>query len=294
MDWPLLLECMAMTVGGGLFLYLGPCYLIEWLYYRRQAEQPQAWKTQPERDSPARLRREEVRLGTFNMTWASVVSGIIMYHIRTGGWSMLYFDFDEYGLSYTLISTVFYFMLVDCSLYWGHRALHIRYLYRTIHRVHHRWRTPSPFTSLAVHPVELGTFQFFSLIPMFLFPLHPAGVILILIYQQVVSVLDHSGVRFHSIFPWQAPAAFHDDHHVYFHVNFSQNMGLWDRIFGSWRREDERYGEDRFLVDQEHRSPLLDYAREAVTSRSLARIKPPRKNKATATSGDETEQVAPC
>ena len=270
---------MAMTVGGGLFLYLGPSYLIEWLYYRRRREALDQWKTQPDRASPARLRREEIRLGTLNMTWASVVSGFIMYHIRTGGWSQLYFEVETWGWAYTIGSTIFYFMLVDCALYWGHRALHLRPLYRRIHRIHHRWRTPSPFTSLAVHPVELATFQFFSLVPIFLFPLHPAGVILILIYQQVVSVLDHSGVRFHSVFPWQAPAAFHDDHHIYFHVNFTQNMHLWDWIFGSWRREDERYGEERFLVDQDHRSPRMDYSRAAVSARALARLEPRRRSR---------------
>ena len=43
--------------------------------------------------------------------------------------------------------------------------------------------------------------------------------------------------------PWQPPPRFHDDHHVYFHVNFGQTLGLWDRVFGTWRRVGRVYGE---------------------------------------------------
>ena len=43
---------------------------------------------------------------------------------------------------------------------------------------------------------------------------------------------------------WQPPPRFHDDHHAHFHVNYGQTLGLWDRLFGTWRRVGRVYGAD--------------------------------------------------
>ena len=206
------------------------------------------------------------------MAMASVFSGVFVYYVRTGGTTALYFDFEAHGILYTLVSTALYFVVVDMGLYWAHRIFHRKFLYRTIHHIHHRWVTPTAFTASAMHPIEMITFQVISFSPIMFFPMHPAGVVGVLLYQHFVSLIDHSGIRFHSVLPWQAPAAFHDDHHIYFHVNFSQNMALWDRIFGTWRRRDESYGEGRFVNEQGALSPLMDYGRKAVAERSAARM----------------------
>ena len=54
------------------------------------------------------------------------------------------------------------------------------------------------------------------------------------------------GVKLRSIWPWQASTSYHDDHHAHFHVNFGQHLMLWDRLHGTLRRADRRYGEDVF------------------------------------------------
>ena len=135
-------------------------------------------------------------------------------------------------------------------------------------------KTPSAFTAVAAHPFEILTFQAISLAPIFLVPLHPAGVIVVLLYQHSVSLIDHSGIRFGMVLPWQGPAAFHDDHHTYFHVNFAQTIHWWDLIFGTWRRQELGYGEESFVEDQVERprSTPMSYAHAAIEKRSLARL----------------------
>ena len=59
-------------------------------------------------------------------------------------------------------------------------------------------------------------------------------------------MVDHSGIDLHSWLPWQPPTRFHDDHHVHFHVNYGQNLGVWDCLFGTYRREGRVYGVDVF------------------------------------------------
>jgi lathosterol oxidase len=39
---------------------------------------------------------------------------------------------------------------------------------------------------------------------------------------------------------------FHDDHHVHFHCNFGQHLTLWDRMHGTLRRVNRRYGAEVF------------------------------------------------
>jgi hypothetical protein len=62
----------------------------------------------------------------------------------------------------------------------------------------------------------------------------------------VFNIIDHSGVRLYSRWPWQGPTMFHDDHHVHFHVNFGQHLAFWDRFHGTLRRTGRRYGVDVF------------------------------------------------
>jgi plant 4alpha-monomethylsterol monooxygenase len=42
----------------------------------------------------------------------------------------------------------------DTIFYWGHRALHIPFLYKSIHKQHHQFKQPIPQASEWAHPVE--------------------------------------------------------------------------------------------------------------------------------------------
>jgi sterol desaturase/sphingolipid hydroxylase (fatty acid hydroxylase superfamily) len=83
-------------------------------------------------------------------------------------------------------------------------------------------------------------------LPLFLFPIPAWGIVFTLLYHNVVGLFDHSGIDLGAWFPWQPPPRFHDDHHAHFHVNYGQTLGLWDRIFDTWRREGRIYGERTF------------------------------------------------
>jgi Delta7-sterol 5-desaturase len=232
---------IGMAVAGGLGMYFGIGGLLEYVYYRRRRADAEAWKCQPHRWPSARARRNEILLGVVNMTLGSIATGLLAYLVYAHGWTRIYFD--EYGLAFSVATAVGYFVLTDGALYWAHRLLHRRALFRTIHRVHHRWTSPTAFTSAAMHPLEFALYQAVTLAPLFFLPVHVAGAIAVLIYHNTVALIDHSGINLRSWIPWQPPARFHDDHHVYFHVNFGQTLGLWDRMFGTWRRQGRAYGE---------------------------------------------------
>ncbi len=234
------------AIAGGLGMYFGVAGAFQLVYYRARRERAAEWKCQPRRFLSPRMSREQLILGTANMLAASVASGFFAAYLAGGGRSAVYFDLREHGILAALGGTLLYFLLTDAGLYWAHRTFHRPLLFRYIHRYHHRYTSPNAFTAMAMHPAELATYQSIMLLPLFVLPLHVGGLVFVLVYQNYVAMVDHSGVDLHSWLPWQPPTRFHDDHHVHFHVNYGQNMGLWDRIFGTYRREGRVYGVEVF------------------------------------------------
>lgn len=234
---------LAVALAGGLGMYFGIGGLYEWLYYRRRRADAAAWKCQPKRFATPSFRRREILLGTANLSAGSLLSGFLAHDVATANHTAITFGGS---IAAGLALTVAYFLITDGALYWAHRIFHRPALFRLVHRFHHRNTTPTAFTSTAMHPIEFFTYQGIMLAPLFVLPLPVWGVVFVLVYQNLVALVDHSGVDARSLIPWQPPARFHDDHHVYFHVNYGQTLGVWDRIFGTWRREGRVYGEHVF------------------------------------------------
>ncbi len=117
-----------------------------------------------------------------------------------------------------------------------HRALHWGPLYRWVHSVHHNSINPSPFSSLAMHPVEqfgyLGVAFWHVILPsnplIAIYQLHFAGFGSIPghIGFDRVEVTDETSIDSH--------AYFHYLHHKHFEVNYGAGTIPWDRWFGTF------------------------------------------------------------
>ncbi len=262
----MLLAYVLGSVVAGLGMQFAIGGVIELLYYRRGRAGAEAWKCQPARWPSAANRRREILLGAANMTVASMASGAFAWGVATGALrTTIYFDRGS-GIAASVGLTLAYFLVTDLGLYAAHRFLHRPLLFRHIHRWHHKFTSPTPFTAAAMHPVEFALYQSIMAAPLFVLPIPLVGLVGVLLYQNYVALIDHSGVRFHSWFPWQPPTQFHDDHHVHFHVNYGQNLGLWDRLCGTWRRHGRRYGKEVFggrgeAIGGARDEGLVDYSR---------------------------------
>ena len=180
-----------------------------------------------------------------------LVGGTFTWNIVEGGntWSSLYFDPMAYGVAGLLwmpVSLVVSLLMMDAGLYYSHRFMHAKFIFRYIHRWHHRYIATTPFVVTAMHPLELIMFQAATFLPMLVLPTYYLSCILVFVYILVFNIIDHSGVKLQSRLPWQGPSSFHDDHHVYFHCNFGQVLTFWDRFHDTLRREGRRYGVDVF------------------------------------------------
>ena len=235
----------ATAVAGALGMYFALGGYFEWVYYRRRRGNEAAWKIQSGRFTSAARRRAEIALGSANLVMASLVSGFLAWRIAVDNPTRVYFA-GEHGIAFGLAATAATSVGTDLGLYWMHRAMHQPLLFRAIHRWHHRTLSPTAFTAPAMHPLEFASYQLVAALPLFLFPIPAWGIVFTLLYHNVVGLFDHSGVDLGAWFPWQPPPRFHDDHHAHFHVNYGQTLGLWDRIFDTWRRDGRIYGEQNF------------------------------------------------
>lgn len=261
----------SLLAGLGMYLVIGG--FLYRRYYVERRDDAARWKCQPQRFPTERLRRYDLRLGLLNLSVGSILSGLFAYYVCAGGKTGVFLTLNDarggHGLAFAVVTGLVYFLLTDLGLYAAHRTFHRPRLFRAIHRFHHRNTTPTPFTAYAMHPLEFLTYEAITIVPLFFFPVHGAAVVATLLYSNYMALMQHSGVRMSFPLPWEPSTRFHDDHHLHFHVNYGQNLMLWDRVFGSLRRHGRRYGAEVFggqgaaLAGSEGAAPrYVDYRRD--------------------------------
>ncbi|CAG0921884.1 unnamed protein product [Notodromas monacha] len=228
----------------GFFGYFGIGGWLQWYFYFRRRETPSEWKCQPNRWITPELERHEIKWGSITLVITNFFSAVLSAHVINGGWSMIYYQLDEYGWTWFFLQWPVIFLLQDYAIYWNHRLFHVPFFYKNFHKLHHSYKVPTAYSVTAIHPVECVFFQTLYVLPVFTIPCHWAVYCTLLGYIYYHGILDHSGIRMKSMWPWQPETTFHDNHHQYFHVNFGFNFYLWDVIHGTMRRKDRVYREE--------------------------------------------------
>ena len=168
---------------------------------------------------------------------------------------------DLPGAGRLLLEFLTIVLLHDAYFYWAHRAMHNRWLFRRVHRVHHKSRTPTPWAAYAFSPPEaVLEAGILPLAGLFL-PLHELTVLLFVTHMIVRNVIGHAGVE---LFPgwWlRAPllraittTTHHDLHHSHGGYNFGLYFTWWDR----WMQTEHPEYANRFnAVTQSSFTPNL-------------------------------------
>ena len=158
-------------------------------------------------------------------------------------------------------------LLHDTYFYWAHRAMHTKWLFRRVHRVHHKSRTPTPWAAYAFAPpeaiLEAGILPLTAL----LLPLHQVTVLLFVTHMIVRNVIGHAGVE---LFPswwlrapilrWITTTTHHDLHHSHGGYNFGLYFTWWDR----WMKTEHPEYASRFMAVTRSTCPLKIPAKEKI------------------------------
>src|SRR5262249_20588315 len=125
-----------LTITGyGFYLLLASLsYLVlfKWLRRRLNPDYVPDWGEN----------RRALRLAFFSVVGNTVLTAPLHLLIASGR-SQVYFDVGERGWAYLVFSVALVLVVTETLVYWAHRALHTRSLYRLLHRHHHQFRRPT-------------------------------------------------------------------------------------------------------------------------------------------------------
>ncbi|KAG2559475.1 hypothetical protein PVAP13_8NG298500 [Panicum virgatum] len=134
----------------------------------------------------------------------------------------------------------FYFVLEDFVFYWGHRALHTKWLYKHVHSVHHEYATPFGLTSEYAHPAEILFLGFATVVGPALTGPHLVTLWLWVVLRVLETVEAHSGYHFpwspSNFLPLYGGSDFHDYHHRVLYTksgNYASTFVYMDWLFGT-------------------------------------------------------------
>eukprot|EP00168_Porphyra_purpurea_P007895 TRINITY_DN1991_c0_g1_i5.p1 TRINITY_DN1991_c0_g1~~TRINITY_DN1991_c0_g1_i5.p1 ORF type:complete len:295 (+),score=85.20 TRINITY_DN1991_c0_g1_i5:74-886(+) len=136
------------TYFGGLGLYYLMAtadYLLVFFALRR-------W-TMPDYTPDWPSVRREVLYSTRSLAVMSGLTTPMEVAIQLG-YSRVYHDPAAYGWAYLLASPVLFLLFTDTVIYWVHRGLHHRSLYKHIHKPHHSFVHTTPYAAFAFHPLD--------------------------------------------------------------------------------------------------------------------------------------------
>ncbi len=120
--------------------------------------------------------------------------------------------------------------------YWIHRLIHISWLFRKVHHLHHRNVNVGTWSGLAMHPVE-HVLYYSGILIYFVLPSHLNHVIFYLFTLNLGAIYSHSGLDKLVVRGKQAIKAgsiHHKLRHRYFECNYGFEEIPMDRWFGSF------------------------------------------------------------
>ena len=171
------------------------------------------------------------------------------------------------GASRMLLEFVGLVLMHDAYFYWAHRMMHTRSLFRWVHRLHHKSRTPTPWAAYAFAPpealLEAGILPLAGL----LMPVHELTVLMFLTHMIMRNVIGHAGVELFPAWWLRVPllctittTTHHDLHHSHGGYNFGLYFTWWDR----WMKTEHPSYADCFKTVTQYTHPIIFPRKENV------------------------------
>ena len=145
---------------------------------------------------------------------------------------------DFVSIPLLLLEVMFVLFIDDMFFYFLHRLMHEnKFIYRKIHKIHHRANVPIPIEYIYVHPLEwmsgmIGPFLGMIIIGKISF----IAYLIYLVVRNLHEIHIHSGIKtslIHRLFPLYGTNEHHDMHHAKRDGNYSSTFILWDLIFST-------------------------------------------------------------
>ncbi|KAJ6028696.1 hypothetical protein N7540_004272 [Penicillium herquei] len=218
---------------GTLLVQLLSFWLPSILYLLLDAAAPafsQKHKIQPAPKQPTR--REILRcflVVTQNQILSSVLHlTLLILSSKAGSQSSYRVEASLPGIGEFIRDFLISILLREAMFYYSHRLLHVPYLYRRIHKKHHKFTAPIALAAQFAHPIEQ---IFANALPISLPPQllrsHVLTFWAFLAWELFNTATVHSGYDF-----FHNKAKMHDLHHEKFNLNYG-SIGIFDWLHGT-------------------------------------------------------------
>ena len=232
-----LMHFVAIT-GIMLLYYFLPVIIFYYILYVRNKTKWLPLKIQKKQPGNEQMRRE-LKLSLIALAIFSVAV-FFMYEASMRGYTRVYFNINEYSWWYFGLSFFLNVFVNDSLFYWTHRFMHLSWVFPYIHLGHHRFKTPTPFGTLAFDPLESVLHSLTYILLIFIIPVHPIIFFAFHAYNQLANVAGHCGYELmpekmhrHWFFNWQNTITNHDTHHKKFNCNYGNYFLIWDILMNT-------------------------------------------------------------
>ncbi|MFN0083572.1 MAG: sterol desaturase family protein [Ferruginibacter sp.] len=220
-----------IVLYGRYFLFAGIAYLLFYVFFKNK------WlhkKIQTKLPDGSQMRRE-IKDSIISIFIFSLVFLVIFFSNKFG-YTKLYRNIDLMGYWYFVFSVPLMLFWHDTWFYWVHRLMHHPKIFKMVHRQHHLSHNPTPWTAFAFHPIEAVAEAGFVFI-IFLVPVHPFCLLLVITWQMVFNVYGHMGFelmspKIHKSFigKWFNTSTHHNMHHRLTKGNYGLYFNFWDTV----------------------------------------------------------------
>lgn len=151
--------------------------------------------------------------------------------------SLMYYPASVYPEWWFWLSIPAMLVLHDTLFYWLHRAMHTRWLFNLMHKVHHQSVHPTSFAAYSFHPTEAVGEALIVVAILYIIPVHPLAFLVFQTFSTAYNVYGHCGREFypakmssHWLGRWINTSTTHAVHHAQGHYNYGFYFMGWDRL----------------------------------------------------------------
>ena len=180
----------------------------------------------------------------YEIKWSLISSlffaaaGVLIGLLWQNNLTPMYLSFSSYGMWYLPVSFMLAALLHEIYFYFTHRLLHIPWIYKRAHQVHHQSVNPSAWASLSFHPIEALLESMILPLILLVVPMHPLVLLNYLLFMTISAIINHLGIEIFSgrtafIRSYFISGTHHHLHHSKFNYNFGLYFTFMDSLFGT-------------------------------------------------------------